>query len=78
MNPSSREELARRHPPSPPPARPVLAIALSDQGAAALPVGLPVLGGEAIEAIFASAVPAELAGEVDKLAQEIADGGGGA
>ena len=45
------------------PPRPELAIALSGQGVAAVPVGLPVLGGEATEAIFSSAVPAAPAGE---------------
>jgi enamine deaminase RidA (YjgF/YER057c/UK114 family) len=63
MTPPFHEEFARMHSPGLPPARPELAIALSGQGAAALPVGLPVLGGEAIEAIFSSAVPAEPAGE---------------
>jgi hypothetical protein len=63
MNPPFREEFARMRSLSLPPALPELAIALSDRGAAALPVGLPVLGGEAIEEIFSSAVPAERAGE---------------
>jgi hypothetical protein len=63
MNPPFREEFVRMPPFTLSPARPELAIALSSEGAAALPVGLPVLGGEAIEVIFSSAVPAVLAGE---------------
>jgi chorismate lyase/3-hydroxybenzoate synthase len=63
MNPPLREEFAPMHSPGRSPARPELAIALSAQGAASLPVGLPVLGGEATEAISSSAVPAALVGE---------------
>ena len=63
MNPSFREEFARMPPLSLPAALPELAIALSGRGAAALPVGLPVLGGDTIEEIFSSAAPAEPAGE---------------
>jgi len=51
------------HLPSLLPVRPELAIALSDRHDVALPVGLPVLGGEATEAIFCSAIPSEPAGE---------------
>jgi chorismate lyase / 3-hydroxybenzoate synthase len=59
MNPSGRGEFARMHSPGLPSARPELAIALPGEGASPLPVGLPVLGGETIEALCSAAVPAE-------------------
>jgi len=63
MNPAVREECTRMPSLILPAALPELAIARAGRGAAALPVGLPVLGGEAIEAIFPSTAPAETAGE---------------
>jgi chorismate lyase/3-hydroxybenzoate synthase len=63
MNPSVREEFARMPSPALPPTRPELTIAIAGRGAAALPVGLPVLGGEAIETLCSSASPAETSGD---------------
>ena len=51
MNPSSREEFARLHPPSPPPARPALAIALSGMIAGTV-MGGSVLRDGLIYALF--------------------------
>ena len=63
MNPTFREEFSPMPPLPLSPVRPELAIALSDHVATALPVGLPVLGGEAAETIFSTAALAEPAGE---------------